>query len=611
MSVATPTPTANPRLAFKAATFETLTEGLDYAALGDTGNNFYSNTGELGVSLSYGEIRERAVALARRFIRARLPAGGRVAIIADTSPDFLCFFYACQYAGLAPVPLPLPMNLGGHDPYVQRIARMIESAGAVAAVAPPEFTAFLKEAVAGLPVRMVGTPDDFNALPEDGVDLRPFGKDDLCYIQYSSGSTRFPRGVTISQTAALSNMGNIVRHGLAVRPGDRGVSWLPLYHDMGLVGFALTPMVSQMSMDFIATSDFVRRPLLWPKVLTANGGTLSFGPTLGYDLCSRRALNGSAASFDLSAWRAAGIGGDMIRPDILERFRDTFACCGFRGSAFVASYGLAESTLAVSFASLDKGIEVDRIDRTEYSTKYRATPAKGNGSALNARSFAICGRAMPDHRITIRNDIGATLKDREIGVVHIKGPSVMAGYFQDSEMSSKAISADGWLNTGDMGYMIDGELVITGRIKDLIICHGRNIWPQDIEWALEQLPGVRTGDVAAFSVTDADGAERVVIVMARRLLDADVRREMIRSIGATVHATAGVDCDVVLAPPRSLPHTSSGKLSRSGVKAKYLAGDYAESPATCVPELIGPSSRLSSNPKHNPRATAAPLAAAD
>jgi len=603
------TPTSNLRLALKPATFDTLTEGLDYAARGQTGTNFYTAAGELGVSLSYGEIRERAVALARRFIRARLPAGGRVAIIADTSPDFLCFFYACQYAALVPVPLPLPMNLGGHDPYVQRIARMIESAGAVAAVAPVEFSGFLEEAVEGLAVQMAGTPEDFNALPEDGVELRPFGPDDICYIQYSSGSTRFPRGVTISQHAALSNMGCIIRHGLVVRPGDRGVSWLPLYHDMGLVGFALSPMLCQMSMDFIATSDFVRRPLLWPKVLTANGGTLSFGPTLGYDLCSRRALNGSAKSFDLSAWRAAGIGGDMIRPDVLERFHDTFASTGFRRSAFVASYGLAESTLAVCFAPLDKGIEVDRIDRAQYTLNQRAVPAKSNkcdgdaASVPKTRPFMLCGQAMPDHQIAIRDDQGAALADREIGTVHIKGPSVMTGYFQDEEMSSQAISKDGWLNTGDMGYLIDGSLVITGRIKDLIICHGRNIWPQDIEWALEQLSGVRTGDVAAFSVTGSDGAERVVIVLGRRLIDPNLRREMIRTITATVHAAAGVACEVVLALPRSLPHTSSGKLSRSAVKAKYLEGGYADPPAQCAPELVTQPS--------NPRTTSASLAAAD
>ena len=605
------TPTANARLPLNRATFETLTEGLDYAARGETGINFYTRSGELDVSLSYGEVRDRAVALARRFIGAGLPAGARVAIIADTSPDFLCCFYACQYAGLVPVPLPLPMNLGGHDPYVQRIARMIESSGAAAAIAPPEFSGFLEEAVAGLSLEMSGVHEDFHALAEDGADLRPFGKDDLCYIQYSSGSTRFPRGVTITQAAGLSNMRGIIRHGLDVRPGDRGVSWLPLYHDMGLVGFALTPMLCQMSMDFIATSDFVRRPLLWPKVLTATGGTLSFGPTLGYDLCSRRALNGSAAAFDLSAWRAAGIGGDMVRPDVLERFSDTFACCGFRRSAFVASYGLAESTLAVSFASLDKGVEVDRIDIMECSQNQRAIPAKGNGSAAKARSFVICGRAMPGHLIEIRNDSGDALADREIGVVHIKGPSVMAGYFQDREMSSQAISEDGWLDTGDMGYMIDGNLVITGRIKDLIICHGRNIWPQDIEWTLEQLPGVRTGDVAAFSVGGPDGAERVVIVLGKRLIDAELRRKTIRTITATVHATAGVDCEVVLAPPRSLPHTSSGKLSRFGVKTKYLAGDYAQPPAQCSPEPINRSDEISSNPPSNPRAASASLAAAD
>lgn len=605
------TPTTNPKLALKPATFETLTEALDYAARGVTGNNFYTSKGELGVSLTYRDMRDRAVAMARRFINAGLPAGGRVAIIADTSPDFLCFFYACQYAGLVPVPLPLPMNLGGHDAYVQRIARMIDNAGAVAAIAPPDSAGFLYEAVADLSLAMAGATEDFYVLAEGDVDLRPFGKDDLCYIQYSSGSTRFPRGVTISQHAALSNMGGIVRHGLAVRPGDRGVSWLPLFHDMGLVGFALTPMVSQMSVDYIATSDFVRRPLLWPKVLTANGGTLSFGPTLGYDLCSRRALNGSAASFDLSAWRAAGIGGDMIRPDVLKRFCDTFACCGFQKSAFVASYGLAESTLAVSFATLDKGIHVDCIDRTQYTLRRRAVPAKGNGTAINARPFVICGRSMPDHQIVIRNKQGIALADREIGAVHIKGPSVMSGYFQDQEMSSQAISADGWLDTGDMGYLIDGELVITGRIKDLIICHGRNIWPQDIEWLLEQLPGVRAGDAAAFSVTGSDGAERVVIVLARRLLDAEVRREMIRNVTAAVYESAGVSCEVVLAPPRSLPHTSSGKLSRSGVKEKYLAGDYSEAGATCAPKAINQTNPSSNHPQSNSRAASAPLAAAD
>ena len=593
------TPTTNARLSFKSVEFDTLAEGLDYAARGETGCNFYTNSGALGERVTYAELRARAVALARRFIRAGLPAGGRVAIVADTSPDFLNFFFACQYAGLVPVPLPLPMNLGGHDHYVERIERMIESAGAVAVVAPAALSGFLGEAVSGLSVAMAGTPEDFYALPEDGADPRPFGRDEVCYIQYSSGSTRFPRGVTISQRSAISNMRAIVRHGLRIQPGDRCVSWLPLYHDMGLVGFALAPVLSQTSVDYIATSDFVRRPLLWPKVMTANRGTVSFSPTLGYDLCSRRGLNGSARSIDLSAWRIAGVGGDMIRPDVLERFCDTFAECGFRKTAFVASYGLAESTLAVSFAPLDRGIEIDRVDRTQYSTTHRAVPAKGNGSARNARSFVVCGHAMPGHAVAVRDETGAPLPDRRIGKLYIKGPSVMAGYFRDAEKSARALSDDGWLDSGDMGYMIDGALVITGRIKDLIICHGRNIWPQDLEWAVEQLSGVRSGDVAAFSVTGADGAERVVIVAASRLTDFDSRRQTRRAIAATVRTTAGVDCTVVLAPPRSLPHTSSGKLSRSAVKDKYLAGEYVDPAAARAAQQA------------QARASVAPLAAAD
>jgi fatty-acyl-CoA synthase len=449
---------------------------------------------------------------------------------------------------------------------------------------------------------MTGTPEDFQALPEDGADLRPFGKDDACYIQYSSGSTRFPRGVAISQRSATANMRAIVRHGLEVRPGDRCVSWLPLYHDMGLVGFALAPILSQVSVDYIATSDFVRRPLLWLKVITANGGTLSYSPTLGYDLCSRRGLNGSAASIDLSTWRVAGVGGDMIRPDVLKRFRDTFAGRGFRESAFLASYGLAESTLAVSFAALGRGIEIDRIDRKQYSTTHRAVPAKGNGSAPDARSFVVCGRAAPDHEIAIRDDTGATLPERSIGRVFIKGPSVMAGYFGDPEMTADALSGDGWLDSGDMGYMVDGALVITGRIKDLIICNGRNIWPQDIEWAVEQLAGVRTGDVAAFSVTGDDGAERVVIVAESRLADDSSRHEIRRAMAAKARTTAGVDCEVVLAPPRSLPHTSSGKLSRTAVKESYLAGRYTEAAA---------SHAAAQAAQAKARASVAPLAAAD
>ncbi|MCP4327120.1 MAG: fatty acyl-AMP ligase [Alphaproteobacteria bacterium] len=574
----TPTPTTNSNLPFEIAPFDTLTDGLDYAARGSTGCNFYSFRGEFVEGLTYREVRDRAVALAQGLVRSGLPRGGRMAIMAETIPDFACFFFACQYAGLIPVPLPLSMNLGGKDSYVQRLKGLIDGAGAVAAVSSAEAIGDLKEAVSELSLELVGTPDDFYRLPGDGADLRPFDKDDPCYIQYSSGSTRFPHGVFISQRAAVSNSRAIARHGVFARPGDRCVSWLPLYHDMGLVGFLFVPVLTQVSVDYIATADFARRPLIWPMVMSANGASLSFSPTFGYDLCRRRAENTSLSGFDLSAWRVAGIGGDMIRADVLRLFADRFSECGFRDTAFLSSYGLAEATLAVSFAGLDERIKVDCVDKMAYALSNRAEPiaADASPSSANTRSFAICGRPMPGYQIEVRDDEANVLPDRRIGRVFISGPSIMSGYYNDPGETARVLQPDGWLDTGDMGYMIDGSLVITGRSKDLIIHNGRNIWPQDIEWAIERLPGLRSGDVAAFSVPGPDGAEAVVVVVQSRKTDAEANRELKREITAIVRSTAGVDCKVVLVPPRSISMTSSGKISRAGARDNYLSGLYAE-----------------------------------
>src|SRR3546814_173222 len=271
------TASTNSNLSFRIAEFETLVDGLDYAASGETGCNFFSPRGELQDSLTYCEIRDRAVALAQRLSRTGVERGARVALVAETGPDFLIFFYGCQYAGLIPVPLPLTIHLGGHDAYVDRLRTMIAKAGAEIAVGPADMLHYLKEAAAD--GRMVGTPGDFYSLPAEGGDLRPFGKDEACYIQYSSGSTSLPRGVFVSQRAITSNARGIGRHGLSLRPGDRATSWLPLYHDMGLVGFCLTPMLSQITIDYLATKSFALRPLTCLKLIYQHGGTIYFPPT--------------------------------------------------------------------------------------------------------------------------------------------------------------------------------------------------------------------------------------------------------------------------------------------------------------------------------------------
>ncbi len=567
-----PTPTSHGSLAQRLGDFETLTEGLDYAARGTTGCNFYAPRGHLETVLSYGELQARSHEAALRLSALGLDRGARIAILAETTPDFMAFFYGCQYAGLVPVPMPLSMNLGGHEAYVQRLRAMLNAAKVSAAIASDELISLLREAGTGVVAGMIGTPADFLALGTRGGELRPLNKDEPCYMQYSSGSTSLPRGVMVSQLAITSNARGIARDGLKLVPEDRATSWLPLYHDMGLVGFCISPMMSQVSIDYMATSAFARRPLLWLKLISEAQSTIAFSPTFGYELCVRRVTNGQASQYDLTNWRIAGIGGEMVRPEVLQDFTDCFAPSGFNGKAFLPSYGLAESTLAVTFPRLGGGVRVDHIDRSAYESRAEAIPSKTDGSAYKARAFVFCGSALPGHEVEVRGSSGQALADRKIGRVCVRGPSVMQGYYEDAEASEGVMLADGWMDTGDLGYLVDGELVITGRSKDLIICNGRNIWPQDLEWTVEKLPGIRPGCVAAFSVDQEEDSEQVVVIAETRLSEEQEQQLLVQDILFNIRRTAGVDCQAILVPPRSLTFTSSGKLSRAAVREDFLSG---------------------------------------
>lgn len=584
MTTIKPTPTTNSSLPFRAEGFDTLAAGLDYAAQGETGFNFFSARGELQEVLPYRSLRERALAMAARLAgHAGLDRGDRVAIVAETSADFVTTFFACQYAGLVPVPLPLCINIGGHDAYVQRLRGMLVSASARLAVAPADLLATLREAAETTGVVEVATAAEIAAWPASAEPVTPLGPDEPCYIQYSSGSTSFPRGVLVTQRAIAANAHAISAHGLKLGPTDRCMSWLPLYHDMGLVGCCLTPVMNQITVDYLPSTAFARRPLLWLKLLSDFGGTISFGPTFGYELCTRRAQTGLPEGLDLGRWRVAGIGGEMIRGNVLAEFAERFAPVGFDAKAFLPSYGLAEATLAVTFAPLGQGVAVDTIDRGRaLQVERRAVPVgerSAHGRAV--RSFVLCGRPMPGYAVEIRDGHGRVLPERSVGRVCIKGPSLMQGYFRNDVATHNVLLDDGWLDSGDMGYLVGGQLVITGRTKDLIIVGGRNIWPQDVEWAVEQLPGVRAGDVAAFAVNTDDDREQVVVVVQCRAMLQEAQEELRAAVAAVVRRVAGVECEVVLAPTRSLTFTTSGKLSRAAVKADYLSGairDVAASP---------------------------------
>lgn len=568
-----PTPTPNPGQRKRHADFGTIAEALDYAAQGLAGFNFYSGRGELVEVLPYALLRTQAMALAARMLGVGLQPGDRVGLVADNNGDFARAFFACQYAGLVPAPLPLPAAFGGRQGYVDHVRRMLQSASAAAAFASADLAGWLDEACEGLELTVSGTLAALDDAP--AARLPAQDTESLGYLQFSSGSTRFPIGVAVTQRAFMANARGIGLHGLAIQDGDRGATWLPFYHDMGLVGFFLTPMCCQCSVDILSARDFARRPLLWLQLISRNRATIAFSPSFGYELCARRAETASIEGLDLSCWRSAGIGGDMIRPHVLTQFTERFAPHGFDPKAFIPSYGMAEATLALSFTPAGQGALVDTVDGALLESAHAAVPAQ-TGS-LRTRSFLLCGEALPGHAMEVRDESGEVLPERRVGRIFARGPSLMTGYFGEPEETERVL-ADGWLDTGDLGYFLDRQIVITGRAKDLIIVNGRNLWPQDLEWTAEsEIAALRSGDVAVFAVDDA-AKEEVAALVQCRITDPAGRDALATELGNIFRARHGVEARVVLVPPRSLPQTSSGKLSRSRARAMYLAGAFARSP---------------------------------
>ena len=561
----TPTRDELPR---RFADFGTLGEALDYAAGGVRGLNFHDARGTLARPYPFAELREDAIVAARRLIALGVQPRDRIALVAETSAEFAALFFGVVYAGAWPVPLPLPTSFGGRESYIDQLKVQLGSSDPALLVYPPELASLAGQAATDAGVEGV----DWATLATRDAPAAPLpaaSPGDIAYLQYSSGSTRFPHGVAITHAQLLNNLA-AHSHGMAIGATDRCVSWLPWYHDMGLVGCFLSPVANQVSTDYLKTEDFARRPLAWLDLISRNEGTtLSYSPTFGYDICARRMSSQTRAGdrFDLSRWRVAGNGADMIRPDVMQGFVDAFADAGFQASAFLPSYGLAEATLAVTLMPPGEGIRVELVEETELS---------GGAAAADRprrfRAIVNCGKPVRDMRVEIREEDGTPLPERAIGKVWCAGPSVMVGYFRD-DTATAACMAGGWLDTGDMGYFSDGYLYIVGRAKDMIIVNGRNHWPQDIEWAVEQLPGFKAGDIAAFAITTPGGEETPAVLVQCRSNDDAERTRLRDAIRERVRSVTGMNCVVELIPPRTLPRTSSGKLSRAKARNLYLAGE--------------------------------------
>jgi fatty-acyl-CoA synthase len=470
--------------------------------------------------------------------------------------------------------------------YVTQLRGLLASSQAAVAMAPQGYASFLEEAGDGLGLKLIGDPAVFDALPEADIDFQPADPSDVAYIQYTSGSTRFPRGVVIEQRAVMSNLAGIIRHGVRIGPGDRCFSWLPFYHDMGLVGLVLVPVASQVSVDYLDTREFAMRPRQWLNLMTQTKATISFGPPFGYELCTRRLRPGEATKYDLSNWRVAGVGAEMIRSETLTRFAQALKPAGFNEKAFLACYGMAECSLAISFAPLFQGHSTDCVDGDYHSDFQEALPIHLSENPGRARCFVDCGTPLPEYEVEIRGDDGSVLPDRLSGSIFVRGPSVMSGYFNAPDETAAALSEDGWLNTGDVGYRVDGSLIVTGRKKDLIIINGRNIWPQDLEYLAEHQPEVRIGDALAFSVPNPKGDEICVLVVQCRESDPVKRTSLIDRLNRLVHMELGIDVFVELVPLHTLPRTSSGKLSRSKARQNFIQShDLARLSEQMVDEL--------------------------
>ena len=572
MTDAALTPTPNdcdlPRI---RAQFETFNDAIDYAAQSKKGLNFHDMRGQLERVYPYSEMRDDALLMAKRLIANGIGKDDRVALIAETGPEFAALFCACVYAGAWPVPLPLPTTFGGKDSYIDQLAVQLESSDPKLLLYPEEI-AEMASSAATKQGCVSESWQEFVLREAPECELPKADPEDICYLQYSSGSTRFPTGVAVTHKALLHNL---YGHAVSMQLGenDRCVSWLPLYHDMGLVGCFLSLIANQFSVDYLKPDAFARRPLAWLDMISRNkGNTCSYSPTFGYDICARRISSQSnvAERFDLSRWRVAGNGADMIRPDVMQSFVNAFADAGFSADAFTPSYGLAEAVLAVTVMPPGEGIRVELVEEERLSGTPRdlSRPAR-------YRAIVNCGKPLPDMEVEIRGPEEAGEKprgDHQIGKVWCRGPSVMHSYFRN-ESATQDCLVDGWLDTGDMGYTADGYLFIVGRAKDMIIINGKNHWPQDIEWAVEQLPGFNHGDIAAFSVETDNGEEAPAVLVHCRVSDPEERLKLREQISDKVRSVTGMSCVVELIPPRTLPRTSSGKLSRAKAKKLYLSGE--------------------------------------
>jgi len=520
--------------------------------------------------ISYARLNGAAAAIAAGLQREGLEPGQTVAIMLPTSPEYFFVYFGILLAGGIPVPIYPPARLSQIAEHVRRHGTILASARAAMLVTVREAMAVARLLEASVPERLrVVTAA---GLSEEGGDAPrvPVAADDIAFIQYTSGSTGNPKGVVLTHANLLANI-RAMAGAVRATPADVFVSWLPLYHDMGLIGAWLSGLCVGFPLVVMSPLAFLARPERWLQAIHRYRGTLSAGPNFAYELCSRKCDDARLAGLDLSSWRMAFNGAEAVIPDTLSRFQERFARFGFRPEAMVPVYGLAESSVGLLFPPIGRGPVIDRIHRERLERDRKALPAQPEDP--NPLRFVACGRPLPGHEVRIVGESGLELGERVEGRLQFRGPSATGGYYRNPE-ETRSLFCGGWLETGDRAYLAEGDVYITGRSKDVIIRGGRNIFPHELEDVVGALPGVRKGCVAVFGSPDPhSGTERLVVLAETRETGGSARNALRERISGAVLEVLGEPPDeVVLAPPHTALKTSSGKIRRSATREHYEAG---------------------------------------
>lgn len=518
-----------------------------------------------GQDLLEGALRRAALLRSRGVAR-----GDRVVLLTPTSPVFIETFLGANLIGAVPVPLASPMTFGTLGRYLQNLRAIVQSCGARVIMTSPR----MRDAIAeDEPLR---AQLDHVLCEEDtanggAVDLRlaSVSGSDTAFIQYTSGTTGLPKGAVISHRALVSNTYSIY-HGLGITNADVVVSWLPMFHDMGLIGVLLTSICHPLDVQLLRPESFLMKPGRWLEIIAQTRGTLAPGPNFAYDLCVNRPPK--TEGLDLGSWRSAMNGSEAVHPSTVKRFCERFAKDGFRPQSVMPVYGMAETTLAITFPGMDNTYETLCVDRAALEQRGQAV----NSTAADAYEAVSVGRPVAGMSVRVTSPSGQVVTERTVGEVRVAGPSLMDGYFRNPEASNEAIQ-DGWLRTGDLGFMEAGRLFIVGRAKEVIIKGGRNFYPNDIEEVASDVNGVSRGGVAAFARPNADtGTDDLVVVAETREKDPASRERMVKEIRGELLAAIGVKADDIrVVPIGALPRTTSGKIRRKECARKIAQGEFA------------------------------------